>query len=306
MVKALKPLLLTIIICCAFTSVMAQHTFNLSNIPAMKKSQDSLVRMSEQTAVATNNTERFAHNATFIKTLVNSLKNQNSFNYTFDSLTRISVLKSPDNKFRIFSWYLPVDDGSYHFFGAIQMATKDGKLKLFPLIDETAQLTDVNAITSNKNWYGATYYEIIPVIANGRAPYYILLGWKGNSAKTTKKVIEILSFDKDEPTFGKPVFDQKNIPVKNRMVFEYNKLNSMTLTMDKSVQMIVFDHLVSFNPEMVGNFEYYASDSSFDAYRLTGGRLKLVENVELKNPPNEKDGLYIDPKDKNIQPIKKL
>lgn len=306
MVKALKPLLLIIILSCAITRVNAQHSFNLSNSQAMKKSQDSLIKISEETAAAINNAQRFAHNATFIKTLVNSLKNQNSFNYTFDSLKRISIVKSPDNKFRIFSWYLPVDDGSYHFFGAIQMSTKDGKLKLFPLIDETIQLTDANAITSNKNWYGATYYEIIPVVANGRAPYYVLLGWKGNSAKTSKKVIEILSFEKDEPAFGKPVFDQKNTPVKNRMIFEYNKLNSMTLTMDKSVQMIVFDHLVPFNPEMVGNFEYYASDSSFDAYRLVGGRLKLVENVELKNPPNEKDNLYIDPKDKSIQPIKKL
>lgn len=57
---------------------------------------------------------------------------------------------------------------------------------------------------------------------------------------------------------------------------------------------------------MTGNFEYYASDLSFDAYKVTGGKLKLVENVELKNDPNEMDELYIDPKDKKIQPIKKL
>lgn len=288
------------------TTVSAQHSFPLTNIPALNKYQDTLIRISGQIQNAQNNADRFASNATFIKTLVNALKTPGSFNHSFDSLKTVIVRKSPDNTFRIFSWFLPVDDGSYRFFGAIQMATKDGKLKLYPLIDETAEIKDPNAITTNKNWYGAGYYEIVPVIANGRAPYYVLIGWKGNSAKTSKKVLEILSFEKDSPVFGKPVFDQKGVPAKNRIIFEYNKLNSMTLTLDKSVNMIVFDHLAPFSPDMAGNFEYYASDLSFDAFKFVGGRLKLIENVELKNDPNDKDELYIDPKDKKIQPIRKL
>lgn len=304
--RALKPFLLLLIACCALTPVVAQHSFTLTNIPALQRAQDSLIRISEETSNATTNTERFANNAQFIKTLVNALKVTSSFNHNFDSLKRISIIKSPDKSFRIFSWYLPVDDGSYRFFGAIQMATKDGKLKLFPLIDGTEQLKDLNAVTSNKNWYGANYYEVVPVAAAGKPTYYVLIGWKGNNAKTSKKVIDILSFENGEPTFGKRVFDHKGLTDRNRIIFEYNKLNSMTLTMDKSVNMIVYDHLVPFNPEMAGNFEFYASDLSFDAYKITGGKLKLVENVELKNPPGSQDDLYIDPMDKKIQAIKKI
>jgi len=218
------------------------------------------------------------------------------------------VLKSPNNALRIFSWYVPGDDGSYRFYGTIQMATKDGKLKMFPLIDDTNNMKDLNQITGNKNWYGARYYQVIPMVMNGRAPYYILLGWKGNNAKTSKKVIDILSFDKaDQPVFGKAIFDGlKGEAIKNRIVFEYNKLNSMTLTLDRSVNMIVFDHLAPFSAEMQGNFEFYASDLSFDAYKIVGGRLKLVENVEMKNEPNAMDDFYIDPKDKQIKAEKKL
>ena len=80
----------------------------------------------------------------------------------------------------------------------------------------------------------------------------------------------------------------------------------MTLTLDKSTNMIVFDHLAPFSPDMEGNFEFYASDLSFDAYKLINGRLKLIENVELKNDPNEMDELYADPNDKSIKPVKKL
>ncbi|MNH46500.1 hypothetical protein D3C79_1093030 [compost metagenome] len=57
---------------------------------------------------------------------------------------------------------------------------------------------------------------------------------------------------------------------------------------------------------MEGNFEFYASDLSFDAYKLVGGRLKLVENVELKNEPSTNDEYYIDPKDKQIKATKKF
>lgn len=287
---------------------MAQHTFNLSNVSQLKTYQDSLQKISEATYNASNDQEQFLENAKFIKMLVNALKTPASFNYPFDSLKRISIIKSPDNTFRIFSWYLPHKDGSYRFFGSIQMRTKDGALKMYPLIDDTQHLTDANQLTSNKNWYGARYYQVIPVAVSGRLPYYILLGWKGNNARSSKKIIEILSFDKNnQPVFGKPVIDGlKGQPTKNRVVFEYNKLNTMTLSLDKTIGMIVFDHLAPLSPEMEGNFEFYASDLSFDAYKLIGGRLKLVENVELKNEPNANDEYYADPKDKQNKPAKKF
>ena len=273
----------------------------------MAKFEDSLARISDGMYNAETTGDRFAKNAAFIKTLVNSLKTHTSFNYPFDSLKRVSIVKSPDNTFRIISWFVPLDDGSYRFFGTVQMATKDGKLKLFPLIDNTDNISDNNYIGNNKNWYGARYYEIIPVITGGRPPYYILMGWKGNNSKTTKKVLDVLSFEKEELVFGKQVFDGlKGSVAKNRIVFEYNKLNSMTLTLDKTVNMIVFDHLAPFSEDMKGNYEYYASDLSFDAYKIQNGRLKLLENIELKNDPNNMDELYVDPKDKKTKAIKKL
>lgn len=305
--KALKALIF-LILCCVGTNLSAQHTFNLNNVSKLKTYQDSLQQISEATYNASNDQDQLFANSKFIKKLVTALKTPASFNYPFDSLKRISIIKSPDNAFRIFSWYLPHQDGTYRFFGSIQMQTKDGSLKLLPLIDGTETIKDVNEVTSNKNWYGARYYEIIPITLNGRQPYYILLGWKGKNARSSKKVIEILSFDKaSQPVFGKAIIDGlKGQTTKNRVVFEYNKLNTMTLNLDKTAGMIVFDHLAPLSPEMEGNFEFYASDLSFDAYKLTGGRLKLVENVEMKNEANANDEYYADPKDKQNKAIKKF
>jgi len=298
---------LLILLSAVTLSSNAQHSFEFNNGPIMNRFQDSLIRISDDMFNASTTGERFAKNAVFIKTLVNSLKTQTSFSYPFDSLKRISIVKSPDNAFRLITWFVPLDDGTYRFFGTIQMGTKDGKLKLYPLIDNTDNISDVNVLGNTKNWFGARYYEIMPVIVSGRQPYYVLIGWKGNNTKTTKKVLDVLSFEKDEPIFGKAVFEgPKGAVVKNRVVFEYNKLNSMTLTLDKSINMLVFDHLAPFSEDMKGNFEYYASDLSFDAYKIVNGKLKLVENVELKNDPNNMDELYVDPKDKKTKAIKKL
>ena len=277
---------------CAFTKLNAQHTFNLDNRPQLNILQDSLVILSEETFASKDDTERLEKNTLFVKKFISALKINNSFNFGFDSLKRISILKSPDNTFRIITWFLPNNDGTYRYYGTIQIGTQNGSLKLLPLTDNP-NYVDGNALTSNKNWIGARYYEMIPVLVNGKQPYYILLGWKGNNQKTTKKVIEVLSFDKGEPVFGKNIFEtQKNAALKNRVLFEYNRQNTMTLKVDKNVNMIVFDHLAPYDPKMVGNFEYYGSDLSFDGYRLTWGKLALVEDVELKNDPSPNDDFY--------------
>jgi len=304
MYKRVKSLLIGSLLVCAGLSGFAQT----GKKPAAAAGyQSALLNLEREVFTAGDNEIRFSKNAEFVKALVTALKRPRSFTLGFDSLHSISHVYSPDKTFRVFSWFVPTDEGTYRYFGAIQMQTADGTLKLFPLVDGTENLKDINAVTDNKNWLGSRYYEIVPVMNAGKPVFYALLGWKGNNAKTSKKVIEILSFEQGQPVFGKPVIEgSKNGALKNRMVYEYNKLNSMTLTWDKGTGMIVLDHLAPINPDMVGNFEYYASDLSFDAYKPVGGKLKLVENVELKNDPKPQDDFYIDPKRKDIPTTKKF
>ena len=281
-------------------SVKAQQSPNTLNV-----FQDTLIKISAKVIAAQSDAQKLEINGSFVKTLVDALKVSNSFSYPFDSLKNVSVIKSPDQAFRILSWYVLLENGTYRYYGAIQMNTKSGPLKLYPLIDQTENLGDANSITNNQKWFGARYYEIVPVTSGNRLPYYVILGWKGNTQITTKKVIDVLSFDKDNLTFGAPVFDGKELKGKNRIVFEYAKSNAMTLKTDLKAGMIVFDHLASFDPEIKGKFEYYGSDGTFDVFKIIGGRLKLQEDITLNNDPNSSDELYADPK-KNVKPIRKF
>lgn len=275
--------------------VFAQGKLSFQDNEYLKKSTDTLVLMVDSPSNAKTDEERINQNGLVVKKLVDALKKPYSFNYGFDSLKNISFLRSADNSFRIITWYLPLDSG-YKFYGTIQMNTANGQLKMFPLTDATDGFGDTNQIVPAKKWFGARYYEMAPVFSKGKPDYYILLGWKGNNQRTSKKVIDVLSFENGEPVFGKKIFETENKGIlKNRVVFEYNRQNAMTLYYDKNTNQICFDHLAPFDPEMKGNFEFYGSDSTFDAYLINYYKFALKQDVDLKNAPNALDEEYVTP-----------
>ena len=286
--------------CVLFLAVCAVGFGRLSaqNIQKMDRWQDSLLHVGRQMFQSPVETERIERNFTFVKTLVSALKEPNSFFYTFDKLDMISVISTPDNSLRIFSWNIPLEDGSYLYYGTIQHKTPGGKLKLTPLLDKTFEIQNpTEDITPAGKWYGAQYYDIIPLAKN----QFVLLGWKGHHAEYTKKVIDILNISPSgEVTLGAPVFS--DAPKMVRKIFSYTKDATMYLQFNKKSNSIEFDHIVPASPQLEGNFKYYGPDLTHDAYEVKGGRLIFKENISLQNAEKEGEGHYIDP----LRPSRKL
>ncbi|MEJ7778422.1 MAG: hypothetical protein WKF68_02430 [Daejeonella sp.] len=260
--------------------------------------QDTLKGLSFKMVNDSIEPERYNASYKFIKTLVSALRVPNSFNFGFDSLKAISIQTSPDKRFRIFSWHVMNANGSYRYYGTVQMNNPGGKLQMFPLVDYTASFKNAaDSVTTNDKWYGAQYYRIISVLNNVSVPYYILLGWKGNDVRSTKKVIEVLHFKDGKAYFGMPVFDgDHDNPTRKRAIFEYDRKASMVLNYDPKLSTIVFDHLAPPDEKLKGRFELYGPDFSYDGYRLLNGRWKLMEDIELKNLPTDQDENFNDPK----------
>ncbi|NGM61467.1 hypothetical protein G5B30_05980 [Sphingobacterium sp. SGG-5] len=268
------------------------------NIQKMDIWQDSLFRVGQQMFQRTAEAERLERNFVFIKTLVSALKEPNSYLYNFDKLDMISVLSSPDHDFRIFSWNIPLQDGSYLYYGTIQYQVSGGQLKLTPLLDRTFVFEKpTEEITSSEQWYGAQYYEIIPLSKR----QYVLLGWKGHQAEYSKKVIEILSVSPTgDITLGAPVFTDN--PKMTRKIFSYARTATMYLRYNENSSRIEFDHIVAIAPEYKGKFQYYGPDLTHDAYQVKSGKLVFKENITLQAVEDGKENLYIDPlKPKNSQ-----
>ncbi len=289
-----KYLLLFLMLCTCF--VKAQQV----DVNPFKIYEDSLKVLGKAIVSDTIEQNRVVANYKLIKTLVNSLKQNNSFAYPFDSLVNsISVLKSDDNKFRIFSWFMMSDDGTFRFYGALQM-NNPKKLELYPFTDSFARMETPEDSTLNpKKWFGAVYYKLIPVNAqNKQVPYYTLLGWKGSNRQSSKKVIDVLWFDEGKPIFGLPIFEgiKKEDKVKKRVVFSYTSEVSLLLNYKKEKGMIVFDHLAPPNDLVKNMPSLWGPDLSYDAYKFKNGKWVLQENVDLKNLPDANDEEVENPK----------
>lgn len=267
------------------------------NIP-LYQYEDSLKNLGNIIVNDTLESNRVKANELFIKTLINSLKNKGSFNYKFSKLENIiSIKNSEDKKFRVFSWFVFHNNGSFRYYGAIQMNNPE-KLELIPLIDGSQEMgTELEQVSlPNDKWYGAVYYNIITVF--GKTPSYILLGWKGQDMETSSKVMETLTFQGGRAIFGAaPVFQEeaKSQTFLNRRVFFYNSSASMLLKYIKNDKNFIFDHLVPPNEEFQQIKGKYIPDLTYDGYRYKNGKWVYIENMDVKNLPDESDDSFVDP-----------
>lgn len=208
------------------------------------------------------------------------LVEEQSFDYPFSELSKMGKLISPDQKFRIFNWNCVLADGTYRYFGLLQIKLK--KSIQVEVLQDSKLAADMFHQYEKENWPGALYYQIIPFKTKSGNSYF-LLGWDGNDYQTNKKIVEVLNFDeKGQVTFGMPLILWKGKSL-NRLVFEYAKQARMTIQYNEKEKRIVFDHLAPSSPIYQNQFEYYGPDFSYDALEYQKGKWVLVENVDVRN-----------------------
>ena len=271
------------ILLCIGTNVFAQQPLTKSAKALLKIKEDSLSVIGKQIVASEEASVRFRSDSQFTRLLVRSLKTPFSFNYPFDSLTTISRLYSPDSLFRIFTWQVSRDADLHRRHGAIQMRTADGSLKLFPLIDRSIVIQNQeDTVTNNEWWIGAIYYKVIKKVYNNKN-YYTLFGYDENSIRSTKKRIEVLTFDeKGSPVFGGKYFtfekDTINKPVQSRYTIEYKKNGNGRILYDDELDIIIYDHLISESNEPAKKFTYIP-DGDYEGFKWVNGKWQHIEKV---------------------------
>lgn len=252
------------------------------NLDSLNEREAVLQPLADQMVNAADDGERTVACNALVPELIGALKIRNSFFYPFDSLHQISILYPRDSSFRIFTWQLSRTTGDYVYFGAIQMKTADGQLKLFPLLDYSEITSHFgDTITNNHRWMGALYYNLVET-TYGSKKYYTLFGINGNNVVTNRKILEVLTFPRGEPVFGDPVFsfsEGKQAPVlSNRFVLEYKVDANARLNYDPDLHMIVYDHLVSLTSEPLKKFTLVPGGSD-EAFRWENGVWKHISEA---------------------------
>jgi hypothetical protein len=285
---------------------VSRPVISKANLQKMQLMEDSLHLLSDKFTMDTLLDQRKRACYAFIPKFVSALKLDNSFYYPFDSIETVSKIYSPDSLFRIFTWQLVLPKGHFRYYGVIQM--RSTKVKIFPLYDMSDTMRyHPQLVTTNDNWYGALYYNIISKQADlsvgqaGKKTIYTLFGYEAADVATRRKVIEILTFDdKGKPRFGAPLFyfkreedstHYKHTDTLSRFFIEYKYNASTILNYDTALEMIVFDHVAAPKQKVEGATFTYVPDGTYEGFLWKGGHWNWVEKVftfsidENDNPP---------------------
>ncbi|MRG44059.1 hypothetical protein GFS24_02985 [Chitinophaga sp. SYP-B3965] len=272
---------LFVILLCFFSFSAVAQRLSPADKATLDNLQDSLRVISYDVINGKEESVREARNDYFIPQLVNALKTKYSFYYPFDSLKTVAKVYPQDSTFRIFTWPLESDNSTFRHFGVIQMNTKDGSVKLFPLFDNSDFSKNTDTVTNNRGWIGCLYYAMVQR-HYFNSEFYTLFGWDANSQTSQKKVIEMLTFKNGEPVFGGPFFsfaeDTVPKPGKNRFIIEYKREAVAAMNYDKEMDMIILDHLISETNEPLKKYTYIP-DLDYEGFRWKAGKWVHVEKV---------------------------
>ncbi len=210
-----------------------------------------------------------------------------------DSIKGIVHVKSSDEQLQIFTWNLPLHDGSFLYKGFIRA---NGNIFAMDSKESSNRNIAENIIDISK-WYGALYYKLIESELRGKK-IYTLLGWDGYNARQDRKIIDIINIHDKKITFGAPLFKTKE-GLKNRVVIDYADRGNMVMRYDRQFlkvekgkniskekrNFIVMDRLHPIIPEYENNRSFYVPSGDFyDAFMMLDGYWVFVEDIEVANP----------------------
>ena len=266
-----------------FSSVLASsQVISAANKKILGIKEDSLQQIARFMITDTLEVGRLLAYKDFVPTFIRALQVKNSFYYPFDSVFGISKLYAPDSSFRIFTWYVEIDDYKGWQRGFIQMRTPDGSLKGFRLHDDPEWSRDAYfKPVRDTNWIGAVYYNMIKTQHQGKN-YYTLFGIDREGLRSQKKWIDVLSFDeKNRPVFGGGFsFKEDTVrkPTQTRFSIEYKKDARTYVNYEPELKLILFDHLISETeePEFPWTF---VPDGDYEGFKWQNGQWVHVDKV---------------------------
>lgn len=263
---------------CAIPVGIAQKT----DTTFFRQQEEMLIELYNKISSA-QGTEKQKAELAFQETMLNVLKNKDSFHFKFDSLKRIGRITSDDKKLVLFTWNIP--HGMFHnYYGIIQYySKKEKKLYVYPFKEEPGKLKKFPQSQADiSGWPGALYYKIVTTKHKGLV-YYTLLGFNFNDLLSNYKLIEVMAFDEHSyPYFPQRMFMYKG-KVQNRIILEYAEQANVTVDYNENMKMVVFDHLSPARPSLQGKYQFYGPDFSYDGFLFEDGIWLHKSDIDIRN-----------------------
>jgi len=178
-----------------------------------------------------------------------------------DFLKFISIKDAPDNKFKLVSWLIKLDEGQVDYKGYVVF--EDTVIKLNQgqrLAAETAYST-----SDQDSWYGCLYYNIMPYKGNS----YLVFGYDANGRYDNQRILDIMTVNDDKTIeFGAPIFEDKESlgTFLNRIIISYSSDASVTLNYSEEMDLIIHDHLETRMGQQAGQGPTNIPDGTYEGY----------------------------------------
>ncbi|MGC9470345.1 MAG: hypothetical protein ACP5D1_02250 [Bacteroidales bacterium] len=270
-----------ILVCLYLTMTAVNHGFAREKTRPV--TDDSLQVYFERIHRMADDRQKMEINRQLVSVLQQALAEDTALNRTFGDVRNLGILVAPDSSFRIIQWNIPLNDGTHYYQSLIQKKNGIVPADIMQLSGRSGPLNQAgDGMLTHDRWYGCLYYDMITVPTDS-VPYYVLLGTDMYDLFSSRKIIDVLWFDRQgDPVFGLPVFIENETPV-CRMIFEYTAQATMTLRYHPDRHMIIFDHLSPPDPSLTGQYRFYGPDFSYDGLKFREGKWHFTEDVDVRN-----------------------
>ncbi|MFH1296033.1 MAG: hypothetical protein ABIJ04_02020 [Bacteroidota bacterium] len=276
---------------------------------AISEAEEKLKQLFDGIMETIDDEKRISSGDQFSALLQQTLTMDESFVYPFPLLPNLSKLTSPEKRFRIYTWNVPLHSGMNRFYGLIQLksTTKD-TTTVIELVDQGNGISNPDeAILTPERWYGAIYYQLIPNQTGQGREFYTLLGWRGENILMTIRLIDILTITPGgEICFGQPLFCQYGETNSVRIIFRHSANVSMSLRYEEQwmvtdkkwnsrhkefkytrekTWIIVCDRLVPADPQLENQYEnYIPAGDVMDGFLFRDRCWHFIEQIDVRNP----------------------
>ena len=271
-----------------FSSVFAQgEEGGASENVSLAELEADLALLGDKVVTGKHEEERLQSNKEFTLALEEMLYYEEAFEYPFEKVKNLSKLTAESEQFRLFTWLVPLKDGTFSYYGFALVKKKKGVTEVIELSDKSTSLEspEYDWLKPEK-WFGAIYYQTFEV-KHKKKRYQVYLGYRPGDREVQEKLVEVVYLDNNKLTFGDKVFetpvisDYKYDQRPYRLRFRYSKKVVASLKYKPELNMIVMDHLSPPDASFQRDWKMYGPDFSYDGIYWDNGKFYLKKQIEF-------------------------
>jgi hypothetical protein len=263
-----------------------------------EETEQKLAHLHKQLAASTDDARSDSICEAMRQSWISSFESPEVFDYPFSQL-KFCTLISKDHHIRLLNWNLPYRDGTYKYFCFLLVWDDTKKNFSWHELQDSMhepEKPESRFLTTEK-WFGALYFEIIPMTRKGKSNTYTLLGWDGKDNLTTRKIVDALTINGDKIRIGANLFEYTS-DTRKRVILEYSNEVSASVKYYPKKNCIVMDHLSPKNPMMQGIYADYGPDGTYCMFMLKKDKWVFMDEIDISQFADDDSKPYRDPRKK--------